>query len=76
MTKPLVSIVVCCYNRAHYLSQTMESIFAQQYDPVEIVVIDDGSTDGTYDLMKSYGDKYVISGRTTKGLYPLVLMDV
>jgi len=55
--RPLVSIVVCCYNREHYLRQTMESIFAQQYDPVEIVVIDDGSTDGTCDLMKRYGDK-------------------
>ena len=57
MNRHLVSIVVCCYNREHYLRQTMESIFDQKYDPVEIVVLDDGSTDGTYDLIKSYGDK-------------------
>lgn len=57
MNRHLVSIVVCCYNREHYLRQTMESVFAQQYDPVEIVVLDDGSTDGTHKLMKTYGDK-------------------
>lgn len=57
MSNPLVSIVVCCYNRGHYLKQTMESIFAQRYKPVEIVVLDDGSTDHTQELMKSYGDR-------------------
>lgn len=57
MSNPLVSIVICCYNRAHYLKQTMESIFAQRYEPIEIVVVDDGSTDNTPELMASYGDK-------------------
>lgn len=57
MSNPLVSIIVCCYNRGHYLQQTMESIFAQQYKPVEIVVLDDGSTDNTRELIASYGDK-------------------
>ena len=57
MNRPLVSIVVPCHNRAHLLSQTMESIFAQSYQPVEILVIDDGSTDETPKLMETYGDK-------------------
>lgn len=57
MTNPLVSIVICCHNRAHLLPQTMESVFAQQYEPVEIVVIDDGSTDNTSELMAGYADK-------------------
>ncbi|RJP83250.1 MAG: glycosyltransferase [Desulfobacteraceae bacterium] len=55
--KPLVSIIVCCYNREHLLSKTMESVFAQNYSPVEIIVLDDGSTDGTSDLMKGYGNR-------------------
>ena len=55
--QPLVSIVICCHNRAHLLAQTMESVFAQQYEPVEIVVIDDGSTDNTSELMANYADK-------------------
>ncbi len=57
MSKPLVSIVVCCHNRREYLAQTMETVFAQNYSPVEIIVMDDGSTDGTDELIAGYGDK-------------------
>ena len=57
MKNPLVSIVICCHNRGHLLPQTMSSVFAQEYDPVEIVVVDDGSTDNTPELMASYGQK-------------------
>ncbi len=55
--RPLVSIVLCCHNRRHYLEQTMASVFAQRYTPVEIIVMDDGSTDGTDALMAQYGDR-------------------
>ena len=57
MNKPLVSILICCHNRGHLLPQTMESVFAQEYKPVEIVVLDDGSTDNTPELMASFGDR-------------------
>lgn len=39
------------------MPQTMKSVFAQEYKPVEIVVLDDGSTDNTPELMASYGDR-------------------
>lgn len=54
---PLVSIVICCYNRAHLLPPTMASVFSQRYVPVEIIVFDDGSTDGTPELMAQYKDR-------------------
>lgn len=57
MSNPLISIVVCCHNRCHYLEQTLDTIFAQDYEPVEIVVLDDGSTDHTAELMQGYKDK-------------------
>lgn len=57
MPNPLISIVICSYNRADMLPKTLESAFSQRYEPVEIVVLDDGSTDNTKELMRAYEDK-------------------
>ena len=57
MNYPLVSIVICCYNRADLLTHTLESALNQYYRPVEIIVLDDGSTDDTQELMKNYSGK-------------------
>src|SRR5579872_1242531 len=48
---PLVSVVIPTFNRAHMLPQALESAFAQNYRPIEVIVVDDGSTDGTLDLL-------------------------
>lgn len=47
MIDPLVSIVIATFDTGHYLPQTLESVFAQSYPAVEVVVVDDGSTDDT-----------------------------
>jgi len=49
---PLVSIVLCCHNRRDYLRATLESVLAQDYSPVELIVMDDGSTDGSGQVVK------------------------
>ena len=58
MIRPLVSVVIPCYNYAEYLPEAVESVIHQDYDPVEIIVVDDGSSDGTdivaHRLMKKY----------------------
>jgi glycosyltransferase involved in cell wall biosynthesis len=54
---PLISVLVCTHNRAHLVRKTMDSIFAQSYQPVEIIVVDDGSTDDTPAVMESYGNR-------------------
>ena len=68
MNNPLVSIIVCTHNRADKLEHTMKTIFAQKYKPVEIVILDDGSTDNTEELIKSYGKKIRYYKQENKGI--------
>ncbi|WPR76163.1 glycosyltransferase family 2 protein [Algoriphagus sp. NG3] len=57
-TSPLVSIALCTYNGSKYLAVQLESILNQTYQNLEIVIVDDRSTDSTYDLLLSYQSKY------------------
>lgn len=52
---PKVSICIPTYNRKNYLKETLESVFAQTYKDYEVVVVDDGSTDGTDQMIKHSG---------------------
>jgi glycosyltransferase involved in cell wall biosynthesis len=52
--QPLVSIIIPCYNAERWLSHAILSCLEQTYRPIEIIVIDDGSTDGSLDIIKSY----------------------
>jgi glycosyltransferase involved in cell wall biosynthesis len=54
VTGPLVSVVVPVYNGARFLRQALDSIAAQDYRPFETIVIDDGSTDGSAAIARSY----------------------
>ena len=54
MSNPLVSVVTPVYNGERYLAEALESLFAQDYQPFESIVVDDGSTDGTPDIARSF----------------------
>ncbi|TXK71926.1 glycosyltransferase family 2 protein [Mesonia sp. HuA40] len=52
--QPLVSIIIPTYNRAHLIGETLDSVLAQTYTNWECIVVDDGSTDATDELMAEY----------------------
>lgn len=52
--EPLVSVIIPVYNGEKYLSETLDSVTAQTYTPYEIVLVDDGSTDGGAAIAKIY----------------------
>ena len=56
-TSPLVSAIIATYNRAYIVCEAIGSILNQTYKNVEVVVVDDGSTDNTRDKLKQYGDR-------------------
>jgi glycosyltransferase involved in cell wall biosynthesis len=56
MTAPLVSIVVPSYNQGRYIRETIESALSQDYRPLEVVVMDGGSSDETVAVLQSFGD--------------------
>ncbi len=56
MKGPLVSVIVPVYNREQFLGETLDSIFALDYGPFEVIVVDDGSTDGSAEIAQSYPD--------------------
>lgn len=53
-----VSVAIATYQGADYIECQLDSIMSQTKLPAEIIVVDDGSTDGTYDILQSYQDEY------------------
>ncbi|WP_432710223.1 glycosyltransferase [Pedobacter sp.] len=58
ITKPLISIALCTYNGEKHLEKQLDSLVKQTYHPIEIVAVDDRSSDRTLDILYSYAEKY------------------
>jgi glycosyltransferase involved in cell wall biosynthesis len=60
VTNPLVTVVVAVHNGERFLRPALESLYAQDYQPFEVVFVDDGSTDGSAEIARSFpGIRYV-----------------
>ncbi len=70
MNKPLVSIVIPAYNASDYVREAVDSALNQTYKPIEVIVVDDGSTDGTSRILESYSKsgKIIYIRQGNKGL--------
>ena len=67
MTKPLVSIITPCYNGEAFLKRYFESILNQTYPNLELIFINDGSTDRTEEIALSYRERLEKRGKCRAG---------
>jgi glycosyltransferase involved in cell wall biosynthesis len=63
-----ISVVIPTYNYARYLPEAIDSVLAQTYAPLEIIVVDDGSTDDTPQVLATYGEKIRIIRQDNQGV--------
>src|SRR5690349_16045680 len=54
---PSVSVVIPTYNYGRFIAESVESAIRQTFPPYEVIVVDDGSTDGTGSIVKRFGEK-------------------
>lgn len=64
---PLVSVIMPAYNARPYIGQAIRSVLDQDYPNLELIVIDDGSRDGTPELARSFGERVRVFERTNGG---------
>ena len=65
-----VSVIIPTFNRSNFIIEALESIFIQEYFPLEIIIVDDGSTDDTKKVLKPYLDRIQYIYQENKGLGP------
>ena len=69
MPDPLVSVILPVYNREASIERAVGSVLAQTYRPFELIVVDDGSTDGTRRILERFGSSITVISQANSGAY-------
>ncbi len=64
----LVTVIIPSYNCEAYIAETINSVLAQSYPSIELIIVDDGSTDKTQDIIRSYGNKLKLISQDNAGV--------
>ena len=59
MSTNLISVILPTYNRKHIIQEAMDSVLNQTYENLELIIVDDGSTDNTNQLIHTYTDSRI-----------------
>lgn len=62
-----ISVLIPAYNAAAYVAESVESVLGQTLQPSEVIVLDDGSTDATYDVLRRFGQRIRLLGPERRG---------
>lgn len=65
---PTVSVVIPTYNHARFICEAIDSVLGQTLPPHQVVIVDDGSTDGTSEVLKRYGNKICVVRQQNSGV--------
>ena len=65
--KGLVSVIIPCFNAERWLKEAIDSCLQQSYPNIEIIVVDDGSTDSCLEILKSYGERIIWESGPNRG---------
>lgn len=68
LKEPLVSVVIPTYNYGHFVASAIQSVLDQTFLNIEVIVVDDGSTDTTCEVVKKFGDQILYIYQENKGL--------
>ena len=69
---PKVSVITAAYNHVHFVRQSVESVLNQTYRDFEHIVVDDGSSDGTAEVLKTFGDRIKYIRQENRGVHAAI----
>jgi glycosyltransferase involved in cell wall biosynthesis len=67
LSELLFSVVIACYNQEGFVREAVESALSQDYPGKEVIVVDDASSDGTAEVLKSFGESIILAALTVNG---------